>query len=267
MAFADINGQSLFYEDSGGDGPVVMLLHGYLFDQSMFDKQVEALAPKYRCVRFDARAFGQTKWDGNAFSLYDTAADAIGLLDHLGIQEATFVGMSQGGYALVRIAIKYKERVKACVFLSTYNGIDTSDVKAIYYSMRNTWKDKGPDLLIETYRDLFLGKDERGLALYQVWEPKWRAVDGNAFTAASNNLTERDEITSDQVKENITMPSIVIHGEQDHGMPIGLAQQLFESLPNAKRMVPVPGAPHAANLTNPDVVTAAIQEFLDEVYT
>lgn len=266
MPIAQINGQGLYYEDSGGDGPSVVFLHGFLFDQSMFDPQVEALAPTYRCIRFDARAFGQTQWDGKPFSLHDTAADAIGLLDHLGIQQATFVGMSQGGYALVRIATKYPDRVTAAVFLSTYNGIDTADVKEIYYSMRNTWASKGPDLLIETYRNLFLGQDERGLELYKVWEPKWRAVSGEAFTAASNNLTERDEITDEQIKQHITMPTIVIHGEKDQGMPIALAQQLYEVLPNAKRMVPVEGAPHAANLTNPDEVTQALQDFLAEVY-
>ncbi|PJF39206.1 MAG: alpha/beta hydrolase [Phototrophicales bacterium] len=266
MPIAEINGQGIFYEDSGGDGPPVIFLHGFLFDQSMFDPQVEVLAPKYRCIRFDARAFGQTQWDGKPFSLYDTAADAIGLLDHLGIQEATFVGMSQGGYALVRIAIKYKERVKAAVFLSTYNGVDTPDVKQIYYSMRNTWVKQGPDPLISTYRDLFLGKDERGQELFKYWEPRWRAVSAKAFEAASNNLTERDEIPDEQVKEHITMPSIVIHGEQDQGMPIALAEQLYKTLPNAKRMVPVPGAAHAANLTHPDVVNEALQEFLAEIY-
>jgi len=264
MPFAPINGQELFYQDSGGDKPTILMMHGFLFDQSMFDAQVAALESDYRCIRFDARAFGQTKWDGQPFSLWDTAADAIGLLDHLGLQQAVFVGMSQGGYALVRLAVRYPDRVKALVFLSTYNGVDSEDTKSIYRSMRDTWVNQGPDVLLPTYRDLFLGTDDHAQRLYaDKWEAVWRAVGPQAYTAASNNLTERDAIDPEQVK-TLTMPALVIHGTADVGMPIALAEALFASLPNAKRMVCVEGAAHGANVTHPEPINAAIREFLAE---
>jgi pimeloyl-ACP methyl ester carboxylesterase len=68
-------------------------------DQSMFDRQVEALSPEFRVIRWDSRCFGETEWDGKPFTLWDSASDIIGLLDHLGIEQAVLGGMSQGGFA------------------------------------------------------------------------------------------------------------------------------------------------------------------------
>ena len=102
---APINGVDITFVDSGGTGPAVLLSHGFLMDHTMFDAQVEALAPQYRCVRWDERGFGATPAPG-PFTYWDSADDAVGLLDHLGIDEAVFVGMSQGGFLSLRAALK-----------------------------------------------------------------------------------------------------------------------------------------------------------------
>jgi 3-oxoadipate enol-lactonase len=258
MPIASINNQGIFYEDSGGDKPAILFMHGFLFDQSMFDAQVAALAPNYRCVRFDARGFGQTQWDGKPFSLYDTAADCVGLMDYLGIQQAVVAGMSQGGYAALRVAVKYPERVKALVFMSTYNGVDTEDVKEIYRSMRDAWTGGGRDQVIGTLLTLFLGTDEH---LRQQWRTKWEARSNADIVATMNNLIDRDEVTPEQVK-TVTQPALIIHGDADQGIPMVLGEALYKSLPNAKRFFAVPGATHAASITHGDVVTPVLREFL-----
>ena len=263
MPIAQINGQGLFYEDSGGSGPAVVMLHGFMFDQSMFDKQVAALAPQYRCVRFDARGFGQTQWDGKTFSLYDTAADCVGLMDHLGIEKATILGMSQGGYAALRVAVKYPQRVQALVFISTYNGVDPEDVKAIYRSMRDTWQNEGPAPVVSTLLDLFLGPQADVPELWTEWKPKWEARSNADIEHTMNNLIDRDDVTQEQV-DTVTAPALVIHSMADKGIPIALGEALYKSLPNSKRMLPVADAPHAANITHAEQVNKVLLEFLNE---
>src|SRR5689334_1302414 len=112
MAFASVRGQNLFYEDSGGSGPPLLLGHGFLMDHTMFDGQVAALAPAYRVIRWDARGFGRTEWDGQPFSYWDLAKDALALLDHLGVERALLGGMSQGGFLSLRAALLAPERVR-----------------------------------------------------------------------------------------------------------------------------------------------------------
>ena len=105
MPFAEINGQRLRFDDSGGSGPPVVLSHGFLMDREMFAPQVHALAPEFRVITWDERGFGETGFDGEPFTYWDSAADCLGLLDHLAIERAVLGGMSQGGFLSLRAAL------------------------------------------------------------------------------------------------------------------------------------------------------------------
>ena len=93
MPTAAVNGIQVSYADSGGDGPAVVLSHGYLMDASMFDAQVAALTPVYRVITWDQRGHGGSPAPG-PFSYWDSARDVLALLDHLGIERAVLGGMS-----------------------------------------------------------------------------------------------------------------------------------------------------------------------------
>ena len=105
MPFADVNDQHIYFEDSGGEGPVVIFSHGFLMDHEMFESQVAALAGEFRCITWDERGFGNTAARG-AFTYWDSADDALALLDSLGVEQAFFVGMSQGGFIALRAALR-----------------------------------------------------------------------------------------------------------------------------------------------------------------
>ena len=112
MPFADVNSQRLHFEDTGGSGPPVVLSHGFLMDHEMFAPQVEALRTAYRVITWDERGFGLTEYDGEPFTYWDSAADCLGLLTHLGIESAVLGGMSQGGFLSLRAALTAPDRVR-----------------------------------------------------------------------------------------------------------------------------------------------------------
>lgn len=257
MPFADINGQGLWFEDSGGSGKPLILGHGMLMDSSMFDAQVAALAPEFRVIRWDARALGRTKWDGKPFTLWDSAADCVGLLDYLGIREAVVGGMSQGGYCALRVALRWPERVRSLVLMSTRGTNDDADTLAAYRQSRDLWGSQGPvEPLVQGLAGAIIG-DPKHITL---WLPRWRQVSGHSFVAAMNNLIERDDI-SGRLKE-IRCPAIVFHGLEDHGVPPADGEYLHATLPGSVRFVPVPGASHSACMTHPEVVNPPLVEFL-----
>ncbi|PJF22785.1 MAG: alpha/beta hydrolase [Phototrophicales bacterium] len=262
MPIAQINSQGIFYEDSGGDGTPIIFMHGFLFDHSMFDSQVKALAPDYRCIRFDARAWGQTQWDGQAFDLYDTVADCIGLMDHLGLEKAVIAGMSQGGYAAIRLAIKHPDRVDKLILMSTFKGVRPDDFKSVYTGIRDTWVENGPiDPLLDQLMTVLIGPKERVSQFWDAWRDKWKTVTGNQMFHGTNALLDRDPISDEQV-QGIQHPVLITHGTEDNGIPIALAEQMAKLLPNVKKFVRVPDAAHAANMTDPELVNQAIREFL-----
>ncbi|MRG95046.1 alpha/beta fold hydrolase [Polyangium spumosum] len=259
MPHVELNGQNIFYEDTGGEGPPVVLAHGFLMDLSMFDPQVSALAPELRVIRFDARGFGRTQSDGKRFTYWDSAEDYIRLLDHLGVERAVVGGMSQGGFLGLRAALKWPDRVKGLVLISTQAGVDDAATLAGYRGMLETWRAQGPiDPIVHTIAGLILGAREH----WEPWVSRWRKTQVESLVAPTLALIEREDLTA-RLSE-IPHPAIVFHGDADTAISIERGRALASSLPGCKAFVEVKGAAHASNLTHPDQVNPPLLAFLRE---
>jgi 3-oxoadipate enol-lactonase len=257
MPFAEVNGQRIRFDDSGGDGPPVILSHGFLMDREMFAAQVDALAPEFRVITWDERGFGETEFDGQPFSFWDSARDCLDLLDHLGIDRAVLGGMSQGGFLSLRAALLAPERVRALVLIDTQAGREDPERLPDYRQMQQAWLEAGPgDELAQTIANLIIGDP----VLNEAWIAKWRELPRESMRAPGDCLLERDEI-SDRLGE-ISCPAVVFHGTGDQSIETEKAEELCRGLSGCTGVVRVEGAPHAANLTHPDQVNGPLLEFL-----
>jgi pimeloyl-ACP methyl ester carboxylesterase len=257
MPFADINGQRIRFEDSGGSGPPVIFSHGFLMDRDMFAAQVQALHPEFRVITWDERGFGETEFDGEPFTYWDSARDCLGLLDHLGIDQAVFGGMSQGGFLSLRAALLAPARVRALVLIDTQSGPEDPEVIPAYRQMQKTWLEVGPvDELTQAIAGLIIGDP----VVSESWIAKWRTLPRAAMDEPTNCLFEREDLT-DRVSE-ITCPAIIFHGTADMSIPAQKAQELSERLPGSTGVVLVEGAAHASNLTHPEQVNGPLLQFL-----
>lgn len=264
MPFISINGQELHYEDSGGNAPALLLLHGFLFDHSMFAEQVAQLAPTYRCIAVDTRGFGSTVWDGQPFMLYDVVSDCIGLLDALGISKVAIIGMSQGAYAAVRLAIRHPERLNALVLMSTRKDILSEEFQANYATLRDQWgRTDNQAFFVDSLMSLLIGPRDRFEAYWQQWRARWEAFDHNHMFHTINALLSKEILTDEQIG-SITVPVFSIHGMDDHGTPVALADQLYALFPNGKGKVRVAGAAHAVSLTHHTEIYPPLRAFLDQ---
>jgi pimeloyl-ACP methyl ester carboxylesterase len=260
MPFAEVNGQRIRFDDSAGDGPPVILSHGFLMDREMFVHQAAALAGEFRVITWDERGFGETEFDGKPFTYWDSASDALGLLDHLGIEQAVLGGMSQGGFLSLRAALLAPERVRALVLMDTQAGVEDPARLPAYRQMQETWLQAGPvDQLTETVANLIIGDP----VLNEVWIAKWKELPRETLRAPGDCLFERDDI-SDRLGE-ISCPAIVFHGTADMSIEIELAEELCRGLSGCTGVVRIEGAPHAANLTHPAAVNGPLLEFLQSL--
>ena len=258
MAFATVNGQKLYYEDTGGNGPAIVFSHGLLMDHEMFEPQLRALHDRYRCITWDERAHGQTAGDEiEPFSYYDSAADLAALLDHLSIDRAVLAGMSQGGYLSLRCALTHPSIVRALILIDTQAQVEDPEKTGGYRQMIDIWATQGlPDEMAATIARIILGENWPGA---DGWKDKWRQWLPHNLEAAFQTLVERDDI-SDRV-DRLDVPALVIHGEADTAITLERARDMAERLPDSE-WVTVPDAGHAANLTHPEPVNAAIERFL-----
>jgi 3-oxoadipate enol-lactonase len=257
MPFADVNGQRIRYDDSGGDGPPVILAHGFLMDREMFVPQVEALSPEFRVITWDERGFGETEFDGKPFTYWDSARDCLGLLDQLGIEQAVLGGMSQGGFLSLRAALLQPDRVRGLVLIDTQSGVEDPERLPAYRQMQQTWLEVGPvDELAQAIQSLIIGDP----VIAEPWIEKWRGAPRANMKTTADCLFDREDI-SDRLGE-ITCPAIVFHGTADASIEIDKAHELCAGLPGCRGVVTVAGAPHASNLTHPDEVNGPLLEFL-----
>lgn len=257
MEFASVDGTKIAYDDTGGDGPVVLLAHGLLMDRTMFAPQVEALRDGFRVITWDARGFGETLYDGRPFTFWDLAKDGLGLLDALGVGEAVVGGMSQGGFVSLRMALLAPERVRALILLDTQAGAEDPDVVPLYRQMLDAWSSSGlSDELAEAIASIVLGEPE----LSKVWMVKWKARPPESIVNPGRTLLEREDLTG-RLGE-ITAPALVVHGTADAAIPLDRAEALAAGLPGCNGVHIVQDATHVANLTHPGAVNDAIVGFL-----
>lgn len=259
MAYADVNGQRLYYEDTGGDNPnVILFSHGLLMDHEMFAPQVEALRDRWRCITWDERAHGATETTPNDFSYWDSASDALGLLDHLGVESAVLAGMSQGGFLSLRAALTAPERVRALVLIDTQAGGEDPVAQVAYDQLIETWAtaDEAPQEILDIVAAIILGDNWAGTP---AWQDKWRTVTPDRLRQAYKTLVSREDV-GPRLSE-LSIPTLVVHGELDAAIGVPLAEALADGL--GGKLEIIEGAGHAANLTHPEPSNRAIEAFLE----
>lgn len=258
MAFAEVNGQRFFYTDSGGDGPPVVLSHGFLMDHSMFDPQVTALAPEFRVITWDERGFGATEFDEKPFTYWDSARDALALCDHLGIERAVFGGMSQGGFLSLRLALLAPERVRALILIDTQAGAEHPEKVDLYGDMIEAWVSVGPgDELANIVAGIIIDDPVQNAR----WIARWQGSGRHELVREAGRCLLERESVADRLGE-ITCPALVIHGDNDSAIELDKAEEMSAGLSGSAGVVVIEGAGHASNLTHPEPVNAAILPFL-----
>jgi pimeloyl-ACP methyl ester carboxylesterase len=259
MPHADVNGQRLAYEEAGSGEPV-LFSHGFLMDRSMFAPQLQALSDRRRCIAWDERGHGETQTSTDAFTYWDSARDALGLLDHLGIEQAVLAGMSQGGYLSLRAALLAPERVRALILIDTQDRPEDPEKVAGYDALIAAFKAPGgpPQEVLDVIAGLILGE---GVPDAARWQQSWREIAPDTLDQIYATLVTREDDIAERLGE-LTMPVLIVHGEQDHAIELPAAERLAAELPNAELVV-IPGAAHAPNLSHPEQVNPHIARFLD----
>jgi 3-oxoadipate enol-lactonase len=128
MPYAPVNGIELYYE-LHGSGPPLLFAHGQGGNHLSWWQQIPHFAPHYTCITYDARAFGKTHdVDGKGRSGF--GADAIGLLDHLGVEDVRVVAHSMGGRPATAIATRDpRNRARALVLAGTTGAVADWEVR------------------------------------------------------------------------------------------------------------------------------------------
>jgi 3-oxoadipate enol-lactonase len=249
-----VDGGTVWAEDSGGDGPPLVLLHPGTGDSRIWDPVLAALTAKYRVIRYDARGFGQSPAPSVKFSLL---RDLVAVLDHHGVQRAAFVGCSQGGASSLGLALAHPERVSALALLCP--GIPGFPYPA-----------EGEDELEADYERARAAEDVEALAgvMQRIWGAAGatQAVMEQLRSAARAALVAEDlELEDPPVfgrLGEISVPTSLMVGDADYPPLVESNRQAGALIPGCE-FVLVPGMDHLPPLREPALVLDLVTRTLD----
>ena len=266
MPKAQVNGININYQIDGaetGRGTIV-LINGLADDLESWGYQVPALVDAgYRVLRFDNRGIGKTDAPAGPYSSRMLADDAKALVDLLGIRDFHLMGVSMGGMIAEEYAIAYGSDLKSLTLACTYGKAD-----AFCQTMFAMWADLAKGLGVP-----FVMRD---VTLWAFTGPFFadRPDDVAEFAAAMAALPMSYEAYMAQLAviqghdatarlAKLSVPTLVLAGEEDILIPVRLSKLLQQAIPGAKWKT-VPGG-HACLWETPDPFNTAFLDFVRSV--
>ena len=248
----------LAYEERGS-GPVLLFIHGFPFDRTMWVAQLAGLAKIRTAVAVDLRGHGLSDvMTGGDFSMDLFADDVAKTLDAIGAEKADIAGLSMGGYVLFSFWRRHPERARSLIFIDTKAEADADEAKAGREKTAETAASQGMQPIYETLASKVVGSSPS----VEVQDKLKKMMLGTApEVAAADALAMRDRADSTADLPNITVPVLWLHGEEDALMPIEGARASAAKVPGAK-FVSIPKGGHVSPMENPDATNAAIADFL-----
>jgi 3-oxoadipate enol-lactonase len=243
--------------DGPQDAPVLVLGPSLGTDLGLFDAQVAALSDRWRIVRYDLRGHGGSPTPKGPYSMSELSDDVVGLLDHLGVGQFHYAGVSLGGAVGEWLAIQHPDRLLSLALCATAARFPNREsyaeraaqaraegTESLVASREGTWYT--PDFATE-HPD----ETERLLAMLRATEPE-------GYAGCCEALAEFD-VRSELGQ--IGVPTLVVAGTEDPATPVETMRELADGIPGAT-FVEVKGAAHLVNVEGVDTVNEALSAHL-----
>lgn len=241
------------------DAPVVLLSHGIMTTHGIWDRLMPYLQGQWRILRYDLRGHGASSASQPSYAMTTLADDAVGLLDVLKIEKAHFIGSSLGGMIGQQVGAKYGQRLLSLTLANTTARQGT--VQAWTERIALARKSGLTPILEPTLQRWFtqgLFASEPTLMTQMRQLMQQTSLQGFLGCAAAvRDLAQTDLLAS------ITVPTLILAGEQDTATPMSDAIALQQGIKNAK-LVAFPVA-HQSAVECPEAFATAWRKFQAEL--
>ena len=254
----NVNGAQIHYV-SVGQGTPMLLLHGYPLSGELFSRNRDALAAAgYRVITIDHRGYGRSVAPANnPGDLKTYAADALGVMDQLGVPKAIIGGMSMGGPIAFEMWRTAPQRFSGLILINTIANPAGIVEQHIWKGMAEKASTFGPQSLApELLKDMLTGQTRMNRpadAAFLTGIVKQATV--AADVAGATVLATRPDAVP--TLRTITVPTLIIEGVEDTVYPPEFSMKIMQNLPGSK-LVLIPGAAHAAIFEKADAANRAI---------
>lgn len=258
MPIVDVDGCAINVQvDGRKDAPPLMLSNSMGCSLEMWQPQMAALAQKFRVIRYDRRGHGKSAASNAGYGIERFGRDAIGIMDHLGVDKTHWCGISLGGIVGQWIAAKAPGRIDRLIlsnttsyvadptnWLNRIKAVQTNGLASIADAVLAGWltedfRQHHPDM-VASLRQMLISTNPT-------------AYEGCCETLSC--LDQREMLL------RIACQTLVIAGAHDKSTPIPAAELLKEKIPNAR--MEIIEAAHISNVEAADRFTQLVMSFLE----
>jgi pimeloyl-ACP methyl ester carboxylesterase len=252
------------YVEEHGSGEPLVLVTGLGYAIWCWERQVPAFAERHRVVTLDNRGAGRSPKPPGPYSIEGMADDVAAVLDRIGIESASVLGHSMGGYIAQELALRHPSRVRALVLVGTGPGgsrnlpVPEATLSqwlanahlppaeyaraTMFLSFAPGWTDEHP-----SEYDHYLAARLEHPTPPEAWRAQFEAA--NAWIGAARPV------------ERIAAPTLVVHGDADRVVPVENGRELARRIPDAE-LRELPGRGHVLNLEEPETFNRLVLDFL-----
>jgi pimeloyl-ACP methyl ester carboxylesterase len=259
--YVTVNGLRLHCLDWGGDGPPLLLLHGFTGHAHAWDTLAIALQPHFHVYALDQRGHGESD-PAEVYNPVVALDDIGGVLTALGLTTLDVIGLSMGGRNAMYLASKRPEVVRRLVVVDIGPEISKKTTQAPPGPPEpETW-----DSIEQAAQHLLRGNAYPGIHYYRwVASSSLKArPDGRLVWQWHPSIKERRTVSDIDwwaLLKTIAVPTLVLRGAESTVLDRDVAERMAATLPDG-RFVEIPRAVHTLHEDNPDAVLAALRAFL-----
>jgi pimeloyl-ACP methyl ester carboxylesterase len=259
-----INGINMAWDDNGS-GPAICLIHGFPLNRFMWKPQLQVLTDAgYRVITPDLRGFGESGTSKNPCSMELFSDDLISLMDHLEVDEAVFAGMSMGGYVLMNLVERYRQRVTAACFIVTRSGADDEAGKDRRLKLSRDVMDNGSKAAADVFSKLLFAERTERERPELVKEICGWMLANDPRGLADGLLAMRDRKDYTPLLSLFRLPCLVIGAEDDRAISTDQARILADGLPDHTICL-IPDAGHMVNIEQSEAFNHSLLDFLGKI--
>jgi 3-oxoadipate enol-lactonase len=258
MKIARLGDVALHYREDGDPGGAPVVFANSLgTDLRLWDDVVPLLPPGLRIIRYDKRGHGLSSCPPAPYSMGALVTDAERLLDHLGVRDCVFVGLSIGGMIAQGLAVKRMDLVRGMVISNTAAKIGTAQM----------WDERiaairagGIEALADTVMERWFSKPFRQTEALTAWRNMLVRQPAEGYVGCAAAIAGTDFYTT---TATLTLPTLAVAGTEDGSTPPDLVRETAELIKGSRFHI-VRGAGHLPCVEKPgeyaDVLTAFLRE-------
>jgi pimeloyl-ACP methyl ester carboxylesterase len=257
----NLKGVTICCDDFGSGNIPIIFIHGFPFDKSSWEPQMEFLKHTHRVLAYDIRGFGKSTLGEENMTISLFADDLVELMDVLQINKAVACGLSMGGYILLNAVNRYPERFEALILSDTQCIADSPEGKEKRYKTIDQINEEGLKDFAEGFvKNVFCPDSlENKKELVEKIKDIILTTSSITITGTLSALAQRPEMCS--TLNEILIPVLILCGEEDTITPMSKSEFLNHNIANSQ-LHSIDKAGHLSNLEQPEEFNRYLTPFI-----